>query len=322
MKGKRNISSGGKKRMSSDFRGAESGHWYASNRTVELGLAAYPGAPVGQVPAADGKGVVNATSQNANKWGLAKGVTSVLKRLAKPVLGEWGERMAARAAVAKIDGKLTLAERFLKNELDEPAYLEECLKLKAVIGSTAADIGSLIHADIERGFLGQSFKETEVDGEAYFQTVLSLLTQTFGPDVKWVPEKPFYHPLGFGGRTDVLGYRKDALIVVDFKTREFDQEHVDYAIKAKAKGQKTLGKLTPYETEPMQIAANLQGHGGAHGRKDGKAFKLIGGNLYVSRLDPEPTFMYEYKSDELEKAWQCFTALLTVDQLQSGVLGR
>lgn len=309
--------------MSSDFRGAESGHWYASPRTVELGLAEYPGAPVDTVPSADGKGTVSATSQNANKWGLAKGVTSVLKRLSKPVLGEWGEKMAARAAVAVIpDRKETLAERFIKGTLSEEEYLSECLQLKAVIGATAADIGSLIHADIERGFLGQDLKETEIDGKAYFNTALAALTLAYGTDVEWVPEKPFYHPLGFGGRTDILGYREDALIIVDFKTRDLEQEHVDYATRAKAKGQKTLGKLTPYETEPMQIAANLQGHGGSHGRKGGKTLRLIGGNLYLSRQDPKVSFMNEYRADELEKAWQCFTALLTVDQVLSGVLGR
>lgn len=307
--------------MANDFRGAESGHWYASPRTVEMGVARYPGEPVTEVPGAGGK-YVRPGPNHALKFGLAKGTTSVLKRLAKPTLTSWMARTAAKAAVTKVfDADMGVnvspAERFLSGSIDERKYTEECLLLQEQIAKGAADAGSVIHAHIERGFLGQPFVDDGVPGEVYFQTTLIALHAAFGASAgTWTPEKPFYHPLGFGGRTDILRNGGENLVVVDFKTRDFDAADVEYAHKAKAKGQKTLGKLTPYETEPMQIAANLHGHGG-----ETKA-SVRGANLYLSRTDPSLVFVYEYSAEELEKAWACFTALLTLDQIQSGIYGR
>ena len=305
-----------------DFRGTESGHWYASPATVGMGLAKYEGEPVTEVPSSDGRRMVEPDGRHAVKYHLAPGTTSVTKMLHKQSLMDWGCRVTAEAGW-EIQGRPNY------HEYDHDRFMKECLERKEEIASKAANEGSVIHAGLEKGFLNQIIDEP---AQQYFQTCKRALEATFGDAVQWVPEKPFYFPydledgtpVGVGGRTDLLGMRAkdDAMIVVDFKTRDFTAEQLLEAELKRSKGQKTWGRLTPYETEPLQIASNCAGHAYKYERAGRIIKEVHGANLYLSRLDPNISFMHVYTTEDLEKACRVFRALHTVFVITKGIPGR
>jgi hypothetical protein len=300
-----------------EYRGTEGTHWYASPRTVEMGIAPYAGAPVEEVTGKNGK-PVKANVTHAREYGLAPGATAILNLLNKPQLIDWAAKKAALGVVYR-NGTPSLAERFIAGEMNEEAYLKAALEAKDAIVDVARDAGSVIHKYIEHGFEGRAL---EGDALVYYATTLGILTAAYGDNVAWVCEKPGWHPDGFGFRTDLLGYYPDgSVVVVDFKTRDFDPEDVDKANKGLAKGNKTFGRLTPRDSEPMQVAANLVGH--AHNQLSAfSADKTFGGNLYISRQHPNVAWLYQYTHEQLADAWTCFRALHTIYKVQKQIEGR
>jgi hypothetical protein len=233
--------------------------------------------------------------------------------LNKPQLYDWGSKMTALGAVTAGEDGTCPAYAYLDGKIDKDAYLQACLEARNVIGKDAAAGGTTLHKFVELGVQGV---EQDEEGERVWRCVQAELELNW-PGLLWKAELPAVHPLGFGCRTDLLGF--DPLtgfpvVCVDLKTREFDHENVRYAKQGVARRQKDLGRLTPRETEPMQVAANLKAH-----NNDIEFFDGCGGNLYLSRNTADCVFAVKYTAEQMGKAWVCFQALNVVFKALKGL---
>lgn len=107
----------------------------------------------------------------------------------------------------------------------------------------------------------------------------------------WEAERWFAHPMGFGGKVDLISDEW----VIDFKTKPGDaSEH----------------KHKMYDEQLMQLVAYDEGMGGP-------ARKLA--NIIVSRDIPGSVHWWGWDCvEEQEKAWIMFEAALTIWQQQKG----
>ena len=274
-------------------------HFYASPKTEEtLGIPV--GHSVTHVPKSGGGWTDRIGKVHIAKYGLAAGCTSVCGMLAKPGLTVWAEKLVATAGYTT-SRALSLGD-----------FVKECIEAKNKVGADAAERGSIIHKELEDAILSGWTTGAElpsvIAAEAAVVRIVSDHEHRGYTFVSLDPEPSFYHELGFGGRSDLVIHltapdASDYLYLIDFKTRDFDADDVTEALRCQAKGNKTFGRLTPRETEPMQIAANIEGQGGDVSC-DG------GGNLYLSRSCPGQSFLVEYSPAQLEDAWQAFNACL------------
>ena len=298
-----------------NYRGGEgSTHWYASPKTVEMGGAEYAGQPIEKVPGAKAGTWVNATTPHAIRWHLAPGVTGVLGYYAKNALIDWAAKAAAVGAVVgpagEVDSSGSLAAQLFRGELQLKDFQEKCLDAKDAVVKKSTDRGTLIHKALEQAYLGEAYDPVFAP---WVTTVQERLRSHYPGVIEWVPERPFWHKSGFGGRTDLVGHgAKGEIVIVDFKTRDFQPKDIDEAVRKRASGFKGEGRLTPRETEPMQLVANLIGHGGV---VDGEV-----SNLYVDRTLPI-CHLRPYSAEEQAKALTCFNALLTIFKTQRGITG-
>jgi hypothetical protein len=271
-------------------------HWYATRKTVEMGVARKIADSVSEIG-----GRTKLDVRDAAKYALVPGATGVLNTLNKPTLVAWGAKTTAEAAYDLLSsGTAPLAKE---------AFVEECLKRKDEVGKAAATEGTRLHAFSEDGFNGRPLSE---EGQLVYSACRREVDDAY-PGAQWVPELSAVHPIGFGCRGDLFGYH-DGIpqIYVDIKTRDFGPEDVDKARRAKAKGYKGLGRLTPRETEVMQAAANITAIGGVF--RDHCC-----ANLYLSRTHPGLTYLHSYTIEQIENGWTCFQALCRVWYILKGL---
>jgi len=122
----------------------------------------------------------------------------------------------------------------------------------------------------------------------YLDAIDSTLKRTFGEQL-WLPEKSFGHPLGFGGKCDLMAKNG---FVVDFKTKDTNLDKVDVF----------------FEHE-MQLAAYREGLGVPTARC---AIVFVNGTTNQVKL-------IEIEQDRLQKGWECFEHLLRVYQIKNGI---
>ena len=166
---------------------AESGHWYDQD-----------GNPAYTVVGANGS-ERNTTLRDARKLNLVPSVTTILGIAAKPALENWKIDQAILAA--------TTLEQHNSETLDE--FRSRIKWQSKQEGRQAAERGTEIHAQIEKGFKGKS------NNDAYC-AVRDYLELMF-PGETWIAEESFTSPLGFGGKMDL---RSAAGVFVDFKTKD------------------------------------------------------------------------------------------------------
>lgn len=302
--------------MAGEYRGSENTHWYASAETVAMGVATYVGEPIEFVPGAKGQ-PIKATLREARKYHLKQGATAVMGMLNKPQLYDWGSKMTADGAVTpvELEGYQGIpASDFLGGLIDRDRYRDLCLRARDMIGKKAAAGGTELHKYVELGVQGVP---QEGVGAQVWAVVENALHENW-PGIIWKAELPAVHPLGFGCRTDLLGFEEtnptEPIVCVDVKTREFNHDDVVKAGEASRRNQVSLGRLTPRDTEPMQVAANLKAH-----NNDIKFFDGCGGNLYLSRNTADCVFVVKYTAKKLDEAWLCFTSLNTVYKTLKGL---
>lgn len=299
-------------------------HWYATDETEDL-LGVKKGESVDLVPKASGGMTDRIQHHHVKKYALAAGCTSIIGMMDKPGLRIWGEKTVALEAYRIASaGKVE----------DEELFVKACLDGKNEIGTSAADKGSEIHDRIEKAIKAGELNSSPDPFVKVAAYELDKIIEGWATE-GWYPvsiesEKSFvvndeWLPCAFGGRTDVLiEFAKDwptaetALFVADFKTRDFEVANVIKARKMLEDGCKTFDKLSPRDSEPLQIAANLAGHAD-QGIPKSRLFDtarsgvvLGGANIYISRLQSEAGFTYEWTPVQLERAWGAFTACLTL----------
>jgi len=239
----------------------ESGHWYTKD-----GSPAYT--TVGKT------GERPTTLRDARKLGLLPSVTTINGMLSKAGLDTWKQQQVLLAA-------LTLPR--LPDE-PEQEWLARVMQDSKATGREAAERGTAIHAIIE-GYFDQVYMPEK---PPYLDAIDKALKDAFG-DQLWLSEKSFGHPLGFGGKCDLMSVNG---FVVDFKTKEADLDKVDV-----------------YFEHEMQLAAYREGLGMPTARS---AIVFVNGKTNQVKL-------IEVSQEKLQSGWECFEHLLRVYQIKNGI---
>jgi hypothetical protein len=239
----------------------DTGHWYTKD-----------GAPAYTI---EGKtGVRNTTLRDARKLGLLPSVTTINGLLSKAGLDTWKQQQVLLAA-------LTLPR--MEGE-PEQEWLSRVMQDSKATGREAAERGTAIHAVIEAYFDQVYMPEKP----AYLDAIDSALKNAFGNQL-WLPEKSFGHPLGFGGKCDLMA---KSGFIVDFKTKDTDLDKVDV-----------------YFEHEMQLAAYREGLGVPTARC---AIIFVNGTTNQVKL-------IEIEEQKLQNSWECFQHLLRVYQIKNGI---
>jgi hypothetical protein len=239
----------------------DTGHWYTKD-----------GAPAYTI---EGKtGVRNTTLRDARKLGLLPSVTTINNMLSKAGLDTWKQQQVLLAALT------------LPRQPDEPEadWLARVMQDSKATGREAAERGTAIHAVIEAYFDQVYMPEKP----PYLDAVSKALLDAFGNQL-WLSEKSFGHPLGFGGKCDLMA---KSGFVVDFKTKNADLDKVDV-----------------YFEHEMQLAAYREGLGVPNARC---AIVFVNGTTNQVKL-------IEVEEQKLQNGWECFQHLLRVYQIKNGI---
>lgn len=193
---------------------SESGHWYTQE-----------GEPMYTIIGVNGK-ERNTNLRDAKLLNLVPSVTTVMDLIAKPSLENWKINQALNSAIS------------LEQEEGEPngSFIYRCKQEAKKPGMEAADLGTKIHAMIERGFLGQSTNKP-------YKAVRKYLDEHY-PNETWIAEDSFCADQGYGGMIDLYS---ESGIFVDFKTKDKLQD-------------KKIKQLI-YDSHGMQLSAYAQGCG-------------------------------------------------------------
>ena len=237
---------------------SESQHWYT--RTGE--------------PCYEIKGKP-ATLRHARTMGLVPGVSTILQMEAKPQLTNWLVDQALLSA-------LTLPR--LDGETDD-AFIVRAKEDSKQQAKRAAEKGKRIHAAIE------AFFETGTLDLDYAREVVAVrdwIHQRYGGD-GWRAECSFAHPLGYGGKADLLGLG----IVADIKTKDFgpEKEGIDLA----------------WPEHIMQLAAYAHGFGFE---------KPDCANIFVSTRIPGLVRIREWDDAEIAEGLEAFKLLLRLYKIR------
>jgi hypothetical protein len=243
---------------------AESLHWYTRD-----------GEPCYEVMSAK-PGVMRPTTlRDARKLNLVPSVTTIIRCAAAPGLELWKQQQVMMSA-------LTLPRPAGEPETD---WLKRVMQDSQEQAKRARDRGTAIHAAIQ----GAYEDETPTPGfEPYIQGACSNVAELGISE--WTAELSFAHPIGFGGKCDLSSR---AGFVIDFKTKEFDQDD----------------DLKTWDEHAMQLAAYRVGLG-----IDSARCAIV----YVSTTVPGLCRLIEIPQEDLAKGWKCFYSLLHYWQAKSG----
>ena len=239
----------------------ENGHWYTKD-----GHPAYT--TIGKT------GERPTTLRDARKLGLLPSVTTINGMLSKAGLDTWKQQQVLLAA-------LTLPRSEGESEQE---WLARVMQDSKATGREAAERGTAIHAVIEEYF-EQKYMPNK---PPYLDAIDKALIDAFGSQL-WLTEKSFGHPLGFGGKCDLMS---SSGFVVDFKTKETDLDKVDV-----------------YFEHEMQLAAYREGLGMPTARS---------AIVFVNALTNQVKLI-EISQEKLQSGWECFEHLLRVYQIKNGI---
>lgn len=239
----------------------ENGHWYTKD-----GHTAYT--TIGKT------GERPTTLRDARKLGLLPSVTTINGMLSKAGLDTWKQQQVLLAA-------LTLPRSEGESEQE---WLVRVMQDSKATGREAAERGTAIHAVIEEYF-EQKYMSNK---PPYLDAIDKALIDAFGSQL-WLTEKSFGHPLGFGGKCDLMS---SSGFVVDFKTKETDLDKVDV-----------------YFEHEMQLAAYREGLGMPTAR-----CAIVFVNALTNQVK-----LIEISQEKLQSGWECFEHLLRVYQIKNGI---
>jgi hypothetical protein len=239
----------------------ESGHWYTKD-----GTPAYT--TIGKT------GERATTLRDARKLGLLPSVTTIIRMLSSAGLDSWKQQQVLLAALT------------LPREANEPEqeWLKRVMQDSRATGAEAASRGTAIHAIIQSYFEQVYMPEKP----AYLEAIDKALADAFGSQL-WISEKSFGHPLGFGGKVDLMAKTG---FVCDFKTKETDLDKVDV-----------------YFEHELQLASYREGLGIPTAR-----CAIVFVNALTNQVK-----LIEIEQDRLQKGWECFEHLLRVYQIKNGI---
>ena len=241
---------------------SESGHWYDRE-----------GNPTYQVPNASKGGFRDTTLKDARKLHLVPSVTAILNVASKPALTRYFVEQAylAMATLPEVKGE-SVEDRIRRAKLDAGEHSKQ-----------ARERGTYLHSVLERSFKGQLTQQEQVEFAGMIDAVQGVLFELFG-EQKWIAERSFSHPLGYGGKVDL--YCPEA--VVDFKAKELKDKQLHWPEQA------------------MQLDAYRNGLG---------IPSAMMVNLYIDRDNPELVRFHVWDEGDWFERFKC---LLRYWQLEKG----
>ena len=245
----------------------DTGHWY-----TRQGTPAYT--TIGKT------GERPTTLRDARKEGLLPSTTTIINILDKQGLTNWKLQQVLLSA-------LTLPRGLQESEQE---WLARVMKDSRETGFKAANRGTEIHGIIENWFEQIYMPEKPL----YLDAIDSTLKSAFGEQV-WLCEKSFAHPLGYGGRVDLMAKPINGQgtgFVVDFKTKDTD-----------------LDKIDVYFEHELQLASYREGLNLPNARC---AIVFVNGTTNQVKL-------VEIEESQLQKSWDCFQHLLRVYQIKNNL---
>ncbi len=233
------------------------------------------GEAVFEVPKVKG-GMRKTTIADARKMGLYPSVTTVLGILDKPQLGDWKlEQMALAAFNSPANG----SEPF-------EVYHQHLLTKAFEQVSDAADLGTAIHAALESHFQGQPI---EAGMDTYVEPVARLIERE-GISFNEHELRLVNAQVGYAGTTDAVISKAGQTGILDFKSRKT----------------KPGVACTPWETEPLQIAA--------YGVAKFGHVPEIGANVYISTTEKGRVEICWHSYEDLAEAWKTFQSCVQIWQ--------
>jgi len=272
----------------------EGGHWYNPETVAQVAtVIGKAGKPIS----------INSTRAAENR--LLGGITTVTKEWQNAMLAQWHTKTALQALLDIISVEKGIPLTDEQKSVLVARSLEEGPKR---IGGEAADKGKDIHAAVDRHFRGEPVEaefmpwvDTAIDALAS----LGLYPGQFKAEVDGIGE-------GYGCRGDLVCQYPP--MYIDIKTRDFTPEDVAEAIEKRGRRLKGLGKLTPYQTEPLQVVGNIDALILITGQKEARGLCL-----YLSRSDPSIHYLHEFTSDELDQARVLLKACVTLFNVPRGL---
>lgn len=246
-------------------RASESQHWYTPS-----------GEPAYDIRGANGA-MRPVTLRDARKLGLYPGVSAILSMEAKPQLTNWLIEQALLAALTlpRIDGE------------SHDALLQRARTDSQEQARKARERGTALHTAIQGSFEGAP---TAAEDIPYVESVRAWLAQRYGLS-GWQSERSFAHPLGFGGKADLI---HDGIpVVIDLKCKDF--------------GEEKEAKDLAWPEHAMQLAAYREGF---------SLPKADCVNVFVSTRVPGLVRVREWDENEIADNWHAFRCLLTLWQIR------
>ena len=172
----------------------------------------------------------------------------------------------------------------------EQEWLARVMKDSRETGYQAANRGTAIHGIIQNWFEQVYMPERP----SYLDAIDKTLKDAFGDQV-WLSEKSFAHPLGFGGKCDLMAKPINGQglgFCIDFKTKDTDLDKVDV-----------------YFEHELQLASYREGLNLPNARC---AIVFVNGTTNQVKL-------IEIEESNLQKSWDCFQHLLRVYQIKNNL---
>ncbi len=234
------------------------------------------GEAVFEVPKAKGGGTRKTTIADARKMGLYLSVTTVLGILDKPQLMDW-----------KLE-QVSLACYNCPPAGGEPfdGYHQHILTKAFEQVLDAADLGTAIHAALESHFKGAPI---EAGMDMYVEPVARLIERE-GISFNEHELRLVNAQVGYAGTTDAVITRNGQTGILDFKSRKT----------------KPGIACTPWETEPLQIAA--------YGVAKFGHVPEIGANVYISTTKKGRVEVVWHSYEDLAEAWKTFQSCVQIWQ--------
>lgn len=212
------------------------------------------------------------TLRDARKHGLLPSVTTIFNIMAKPGLDRWKLTKAVEASMIVDRDQGEPEDRFIERVIERSR--EEVTE--------AADLGTKIHDAIDAAFDGVEPPDLL---KPYVEPTMAYLSTLKLTDIRR-EDVVVDAAHGYAGRVDLLARFGNSNIIIDFKTRKTTE------------GQ----KVTPYEFQPMQIAA----YGMA---AFGSLEFTHGANVYISTTEPGRIETAAYNPEQLQKEFDAFKSM-------------
>ncbi len=215
------------------------------------------------------------TLRDARKHGLLPSVTTIFNIMAKPGLDKWKLSKAVEAAliVSRDQGE------------PEERYIDRVIERSRKEVMDAANLGTRIHDAIDSAFDGiQPAPELRPYVEPTMACIASMKLQ----DIKREGVVTSLSD-GYAGRVDLLAKFGKSNICIDFKTRKTKEGE----------------KITPYDFQPMQIAAYSYA-------AFGDLSRCFGANVYISTTEPGRIEVASYTPQKLQKEFDAFRSMLAM----------